>query len=135
LTPKDEPPGRQRVREDLRVGEWDRPARLRQDLDREPVVDRERRQRDEDRLKPSVGDQHAVDQPGAGADRETDQAPREHAPRPLVHVRRDDGAGESDHAADGKIEATREDDHGLADRDEHERERVVDQRRPFEVAR
>ena len=58
---EDEAPRRQRVGEDLRVGERDRAARLRQDLDREPVVDRERRQRDEDRLKPSVGDQHAVD--------------------------------------------------------------------------
>ncbi len=43
-------------------------ARLRQDLDRQPLVDRERRQRDEDRLQPPVGDEHAVEQPAAGAD-------------------------------------------------------------------
>ena len=42
---------------------------------------------------------------------------------------------ERDHAADREVEAAREDDDGLADRGEDERQRVVDQRRPLEVAR
>ena len=37
-------------------------------------------------------------------------------------------------AADGEVEAAREDDDGLPDGDEDERHRGVDQRRPLEVA-
>ena len=55
-------------------------------------------------------------------------------PGARVHVRRDDGVAERDHAADGEVEAAREDDDGLPDRGEDERQRVVDERRPLEVA-
>ena len=53
-----------------------------QDLDREPLVDRERRERDEDRLQPPVRDEHAVHAPPARPEQEHEQRPAEHAAGP-----------------------------------------------------
>ena len=62
----------------VRVAGRDRPARLRQDLDRKPLVDGEGGERDENRLQPPVRDEHAVHGAAEHPEEEYEHRPQSH---------------------------------------------------------
>ena len=95
-------------------------ARLGKHLDREPLVDRERRERDEDRLQPPVRDEHPVESPAAAPISSTSSVQPTMLAAPVCMCVAASAFADVDHPADGQVDAAREDDDALPDGDEDE---------------
>ena len=110
-------------------------ARLRQDADRQPLEDRQRRQRDHDRLQPPRPTSRPFSKARRGADQHDQRPTRRHVQHAAGQPDRGERVGQVDHAADRQIDAARQHDDGLADRGQRQRHRVVDSGGDLEIAR